>query len=316
MKPHPKTAYLAVKGFERHLIQELEGIREIHGRLILTDRPAKKVFWAQNIWLNPVVLSVQSIADGARQLKALQRNWWLYSTHLHRRASLIRDRLPHVSAKPIRFPSKLPQAPLGSWTLLDSNSILASPQCSSLFPNGEVVFLEDRQGPPNRAYLKLWEVLTLLQHFPHKGDFCIDVGGSPGGWTWAIQKLGGTVLSVDRSPLNPKVFSLPRVKFQKCDAFSLVPEMFVSDNRMVDWLFSDIVCYPEKLYDWVILWTRSGICKNIVCTLKFKDNYDYKIVEKFTAIPGSQMAHLYHNKHELTWVFPTPSGKLGNKLRR
>lgn len=299
-------AYLAVKGLENHLSQELKGIQETHGRLILTNQSAKKVHWAQNIWLNPVRFSIQSISDGARKLKAIQRNWWLYSTHLHRRASLIKDLLPYVAAKPIRFPSKLPQASLGSWTLLDSNTILASAQCSSPFPNGEVTFFEDREGPPNRAYLKLWEALTLLQKFPRKGDFCIDAGGSPGGWTWAIQKLGGQVFSIDRSTLHPKVSSLKGVSFQKRDTFSIEPKEFISKNRQIDWLFSDIICYPEKLFDWIMLWVNSGICKNIICTIKFKGDHNRKIINAFAEIPGGQVAHLFHNKHELTWLFQAP----------
>ena len=47
-------------------------------------------------------------------------------------------------------------------TLLDANTLLAATRCTSAFPNGEVAFVEDSETPPNRAYLKLWEALTLL----------------------------------------------------------------------------------------------------------------------------------------------------------
>ena len=75
----------------------------------------------------------------------------------HRRATLIPEQLPKVSAKPLVFGTPAPAAPLGSWTLLDSGTVLAAPYCTSPFPNGEVDFVEDRAGPPSRAYLKLWE---------------------------------------------------------------------------------------------------------------------------------------------------------------
>jgi len=303
MPPDIKTAYLASKGFEDHLVRELDGIRETRGRLILTDQPARPVFWAQNIWLNPAGLPIQSIADGARKLKALQRNWCLYSTCLHRRASLIRDQLPHVSAKPLSFPCTPPEAPLGSWTLWDADTILASTRCSSPFPNGEAVFREDRDGPPNRAYLKLWEALTRLGGFPRRGEFCIDAGAAPGGWTWAIQKLGARVLCVDRSPLHAKIAALPGVEFQKRSAFSLKPGEFKNAHQSVDWLFCDVICYPEKLYDWISTWIDSGLCKNIVCTLKFQGDYDQGVAGRFASIPGGRLIHLYHNKHELTWIF-------------
>ena len=37
------------------------------------------------------------------------------------------------------------------------------------FANGEVAFVEDRAGPPNRAYLKLWEALVRLGRWPGPG---------------------------------------------------------------------------------------------------------------------------------------------------
>ena len=61
----------------------------------------------------------------------------------------------------LRFRAPLPKAPLGSWMLLDANRLLASPHCSSAFANGVVEFIENKSAPPNRAYLKLWEALTL-----------------------------------------------------------------------------------------------------------------------------------------------------------
>ncbi len=297
-----KTAYLAANGFEKALVQELDGVQAVHGRLILTDRPNVQPFWAQNVWQSPVLIPIHSISDAALKLKAIQRNWWLYSFHLHRRAKLIEEQLPHVSAKPVKFPSPLPKAPLGSWTLLDQNTLLASACCSSVFPNGEVLFAEDKKEPPNRAYLKLWEALTLAQQYPKPGEFCIDAGASPGGWTWVMQNLGAEVLSVDRSSLSPAVSRLPGVTFQKRDAFSLLPDEFANASQKVDWLFSDVVCYPEKLFDWVTPWLKSGLCDNFVCTLKFQGNADYEIAKKFAGLSHSQVVHLFHNKHELTWI--------------
>jgi 23S rRNA (cytidine2498-2'-O)-methyltransferase len=90
----------------------------------------------------------------------------LYSFAFHRRAALISEKLPRVAAKPIVFGAQAPKAPLGSWTLIDADTILASPHCSSPFPNGEVQFVEDRAAPPSRAYLKLWELFTILCERP------------------------------------------------------------------------------------------------------------------------------------------------------
>lgn len=299
MNPPIRSAYLAGEEFLEPLLQELDGATAVHGQLVLSSQPAKKAHWAQNIWENPVVLQIHSINDAAKQLKAIQRNWCLYSHTLHRRAKLIQQKLPPVNFKPVKFPQPVASAPLGSFTLLDENTLLASANCSSPFPNGSAYFVEDKNGPPNRAYLKLYESLTLAGVTPQVGEFCIDVGGSPGGWAWVIQQCGAEVLTIDRSPLSPSVSELKGVSFQKRDAFTILPEEFKS--RGVDWLFSDVICYPEKLYDWIIKWVESGVCKNFICTIKFKGRPDPAIADKFSAIPDSRVQHLFHNKNELTW---------------
>jgi 23S rRNA (cytidine2498-2'-O)-methyltransferase len=303
MKDNIKAAYLAPVGLKDQLVQELDGVVACHDRLILTDRqPPRNPFWAQNIWFNPVVIPIKSISDAAKKLKTLQRNWCLYSFDLHRRAQLIQKELPHVSSKPLKFPSPLPRSPLGSWALLDRDTLLAATECSSLFPNGEVNFEEDKSGPPNRAYLKLWEALTVVQEYPRSGHFCVDVGSSPGGWTWVLQKFGAEILSIDRAELDSSVLNLPGVDFQKGDAFALKPEDLPEARKKVDWLCSDVVCYPEKLFDWVMLWVESGACDNFIFTIKFQGVGDYHMAQKFAEIPHSRVFHLSHNKHELTWV--------------
>ncbi len=300
MKTQIKSAYLASEGFEAALVQELSGGVTVHGRLVLSDRAAQPVCWAQNVWLNPETIAIDSISDAAKKLKARQRNWCLYSYQLHRRAALIEEKLPHVSGKALHFPAPLPASPLGSWTLLDADTLLAAGECSSLFPNGALRFAEDKDGPPNRAYLKLWEAWTLLQRHPEPGAFCIDAGASPGGWTWAAAKLGANVLSVDRAPLDASLSGLDNVTFRKGDAFALKPEDF--SGRNVDWLLCDVVCYPDKLWQWLEAWIASGLCRSVVCTIKFQGEGEYGIVERFQSVPGSRVVHLFHNRHELTFL--------------
>jgi len=196
------------------------------------------------------------------------------------------------------FPNRPPAAPLGSWTLRDANTIIAAARCSSPFPNGEMQFVEDRAGPPSRAYLKLWEALTRLGRYPKPGETCIDLGASPGGWTWVIQSLGAQVIAIDKAPLDPAVASLPGVETRAQSAFALAP----ADVPPADWLFSDIIAYPERLLRLVTLWLESGRARNIVCTIKFQGETDLAAQAAFQAIPGAQVFHLHHNKHELTFA--------------
>jgi 23S rRNA (cytidine2498-2'-O)-methyltransferase len=300
MTPQESTGFLAAHGYEQQLREELGDacIVATHGRLFLVEGKVAPAAWAANTWLDPQTIAIASIADGAKRLRALQRNWALYACRLHRRAHLIQERLPHVSAKPLVFPKPAPTAPLGSWTLVDESTIVAAARCPSPLPNGEVQFVEDKTAPPNRAYLKLWEALTLLGRHPQPGERCLDLGSSPGGWTWVLQSLGARVVSVDKAPLAPEIAKLPRVEFLQTSAFELDP----AEVGPVDWLFSDVVCYPARLYALVERWLESGLVRNFVCTLKFQGATDHAAARRFAAIPDARLMHLHHNKHELTWA--------------
>ncbi len=294
------TAYLAPQGRLTELLAELgsDRVLEVHDHLVLARGAPVRVAWVRNIWHDPVRISFASINDAARALRDLQRNWVGYSTAHHRRAALIQSKLPHVSAKPLVFPAPPPSAPLGSWTLLGRDTLLASTRCSSAFPNGEVRFVEDRRGPPNRAYLKLWEALTLLGQRPSAGQHCVDLGAAPGGWTWVLQSLGARVTAIDKAALDADVAALPGVEQQRQSAFAVPPDSLGT----VDWLVADIACYPERLLRLVHRWREAGTCDRFVCTLKFQGATDHEVTRRFAAIPRSALHHLSHNKHELTWT--------------
>jgi 23S rRNA (cytidine2498-2'-O)-methyltransferase len=292
------TAYLAAEGYTDQLATELGTIERAHGRLLVAAGPPRPAAWAANVWLDPQQIAIVSIADAAAKLRAIQRNWAVYAPVSHRRAMLIRQRLPVVSARPIVFGQPPPTAPLGSWTLLDTATILASPLCTSPFPNGEVRFVEDRLGPPSRAYLKLWEALTLIGVRPQPGEVCVDLGSAPGGWSWALAQMGARIVSVDKAALMPAVAALARIEYWRESAFALDPKAV----GPLDWLFSDVVCYPPRLLALVERWLAAGTCRNFVCTVKFQGPTDHATAARFAAIPGSALRHLHHNKHELTWT--------------
>ncbi|HZB92532.1 MAG TPA: SAM-dependent methyltransferase [Stellaceae bacterium] len=293
------TGYLAPEGHVEDLLAELgPAVRQVVGRLVLAEGPPRPAAWVANLWYEPQAIAIQSIGDAAQKLRAIQRNWALYSHAHHRRAALIAERLPKVSAKPLVFGAPAPTAPLGSWTLLDANTLLAARRCSSPFPHGEVSFVEDRTAPPSRAYLKLWELFTLMGERPRPGELCLDLGSSPGGWTWVLQSLGARVISVDKAPLDPRIAALPGVEVRRESAFALEPKRVSGIN----WLFSDVVCYPRRLLTLVERWLAAGNCRRFVCTVKFQGPTDHETARSFAAIPGSRLLHLHHNKHELTWI--------------
>ncbi len=270
-----------------------------HGRLFLSTEPAVPAAWAANIWHSLREAKIASIAEAATLLKSEQRNWAAYAPLHHRRASLIHDKLPHVSAKPLVFGTPLPPAPMGSYTLLAPDHLLYASHCDSARPNGEYAFIENRNDPPSRAYLKLWEALTRLGEMPQPGQTCLDLGACPGGWTWVIASLGARVDAIDKAPLAPNVAAMPGVHWRQGSAFALDPR----NEPMVDWLFSDVICYPARLLALVQRWIAAGKAARMVCTVKFQGETNHETARAFAAIPGAKLLHLHHNKHELTWFW-------------
>jgi 23S rRNA (cytidine2498-2'-O)-methyltransferase len=296
------TGYLAAEGYEQQLDDELAragaAVVQQHGRLRVCEGPAVHAAWVANTWWDLERLPIASIKDAATQLRARQRNWASYTVDHHRRAQLITDALPHVSARPLELGELAPDAPLGSWTLLDRDTVLAARSCSSPFPNGEPRFVEDRDGPPSRAYLKLWEVLATVRRQPQPGERCLDLGAAPGGWTWLLARTGAEVLAVDRAPLAPELDALPNVTWRGTSAFGLDP----SEVGPLDWWCSDIVAYPDRLLELVTRWLEAGTVRNLVCTIKFQGATDHGAAARFAALPGAQVRHLSQNKHELTCI--------------
>lgn len=295
-----RAAYLAAEGYEQALGEELAWmgvpVSGWHGRLALSPEVPGEAAWALDTWLAPEEIAAPSVGAAANALRAIQRNWSLVAAGQFRRAALIEARLPPVRARPLRFPEKAPASHLGAWTLLAPDKLLLSPAKTSPFPAGECRFEEDRAGPPSRAYLKLWEALTRLGTWPLAGERCIDLGAAPGGWTWALAGLGASVLAVDKAPLDPAVAAMPGVETRQESAFALPP-------GPVDWMVCDVVAYPRRLLALVEQWT--GAAQRIVCTIKFQGATDHEAAAAFAALPGGRVAHLWHNKHELTFMWPS-----------
>lgn len=273
-----------------------------HGLLALSPDPPVQALWALNIWTAPREIAVPSIGAAAAELRAIQRNWGYLPFDHNSRAALITAKLPPLKPKTLHFPTAAPTGHLGAWTLLGYDRMLASPTQTSPFINGEVNFEEDRLGPPSRAYLKLWEACTQWRKWPQPGETCLDLGAAPGGWTWALAKLGANVTAIDKARLDPAIVALPNVTIRQESAFALDP----ASEPKIDWLFSDIIAYPARLLTLVQAWIASGRTNHIVCTLKFQAATDHETAETFAAIPGARVLHLFNNKHELTFLWQQP----------
>ena len=113
-----------------------------------------------------------------------------------------------------------------------------------------------------------------------------------------LGRLGCRVFSVDKAGLAPQVAAMPGVNHCLGSGFGLEPRHV----GQVDWLFSDMICYPDRLLETVQEWLAADACRNVVCTLKFQAQTDHETARAFAAIPGGRLLHLSCNKHELTFV--------------
>ncbi|WP_428561007.1 MAG: SAM-dependent methyltransferase [Solidesulfovibrio sp. DCME] len=295
----PFAVYHAAPGLLAELVAELgDAVTAVRDPLVVADGPPRRPAFAANVWTDPAFLPMDSIGQAAKTLKAIQRNWSVVPSGHFRRATLVADKLPKVAARPLVFGQPLPHAPLGAFTLWEENLLLASPTTSEPVPDGAYRFAEDRDGPPSRAYLKLWELFTRLRFAPSPGQLCLDMGGSPGGWSFVLAGLGARVFCIDKAPLARNVAADPLVSWCQGSAFGLDPR----HAGAVDWLFSDVICYPDRLFDWLSRWLELGECRRFVLTVKLQGETDFALLDRFRAVPDSRLLHLSHNKHELTFV--------------
>ncbi len=293
-----RSAYIAKEGLIEPLLKELnEPKAKVFDHLVLSFNPFTPLFFMQNGWIDPVKISIQSIQDGIDQLKKLYPLWAFYPIEHLRRGELIAQGLRKIKKEPVPFTSPLPKHRPGGYTLLDQNTLFAAKTTTSFYPNG-IVNLQETKAPPSRAYLKLMEALHLIQKFPQPNEKCLELGASPGSWTYVLADLGADVIACDRSPLDIKLNRFKNIKFIQGDAFKLTPDKI----GPIDWLISDIICYPEKLLQFIQTWLHSGLCKNFICTIKFQGEIDLSIVKEFKKIEQSKVIHLFHNKHELTFI--------------
>ena len=134
----------------------------------------------------------------------------------------------------------------------------------SAFPGGEIELASDKQAP-SRAFAKLVEAEARLGSRIEAGETCVDLGASPGSWTYVAVQRGAKVTAVDRSELREDLMRHENVRFQRGDAFRFVPA------KPVDWLLCDVIARAERSAELVSTWLRERWCRRFVVTLKLDD---------------------------------------------
>ncbi|HRP68366.1 MAG TPA: SAM-dependent methyltransferase, partial [Turneriella sp.] len=189
----------------------------------------------------------------------------------------------------------------GAFTLLDASTALStSTPLKGVFAGGRMPFVEDKVGPPSRAYLKLWEIFTLTGFYPNEKMQALDLGATPGGWSYVAASLGARVTMIDRSAPDAALLKkFPSLQFIKADGLKPTQDLLNES----DVILSDMACDVTKLFDSVMRWILLDKVRFIACTLKFHGVSDKVIIQKFAELPNSIIYHLWNNGHELTWIW-------------
>ncbi len=301
----PRQIAILPKEFQKELQNELQNELKYHRAKVLHSTSSTlwieeddgfEPAWADCVWRDVKGIEFDSITDAQKKLRAISPRWRYYGDLLNRRGALIAEKLTFKKKQEaFQFPGTVPLASLPVFTLADQNLILYSNSVSRPTLDGRIPFQENRDTPPSRAYLKLWEALTILGEWPKPGESVVDLGSSPGSWTWALSELKANVLSLDRADLDEKVMRNRTIEFRRGDAFSFKP-------TPMDWVFSDVICFPEKLLEYVQTWLDSRHCERFVCNIKITGEADPALIEKFQKLPHSRVLHVLNGKHELTWI--------------
>lgn len=167
----------------------------------------------------------------------------------------------------------------------------------SPFPGGEIPVASDKAAPC-RAFAKLAEAELRMGRSIATGETCVDLGASPGSWTYVALKRGARVIAVDRAPLRDDLMRHPRLEFRRGDAFAFAPD------RPVDWLLCDVIAAPARSIDLVVDWCRRRLCRHFVVTIKFKGTEDYPILDRLVSeLPSVaaefRLSRLCANKNEV-----------------
>lgn len=287
--------------------KELEAELLLNGKKILfqndkfmaCEKLDQQPIWAQDWWPDTKAMPYVTKFDALKILKAQKNLGVYYNTTSAAIATNLRKELRELNVKRIDYsvPAKFNFKYFG-WTVLDKTHLLVCENPHSRFPLGWHEFNEDKNLPPNRAYLKLWEILCLGHIKLNSNDVVLDLGSSPGGWSWALSEQVKKVYSVDKAPLSPPIAKIKSIVYTEDDAFKLK----VTDFADCNWLFSDIICTPERLLSLVNYWLKESPIQNFVCTIKFKGPCDFDMIREFLKIEGSKIIHLYQNKNEVTWI--------------
>lgn len=190
------------------------------------------------------------------------------------------------------------------------------PGLSAEAPGG-ILRLKFPAGAPSRSTLKLDEaLLTLLTPAEREarlqpGMRAVDLGASPGGWTFQMVRRQISVTAVDNGRLDAGLLASGRVNHLRADAFAYRPA------QAVDWLLCDVIEAPRRIAALMAEWFRRGDTRAAIFNLKLPGRERQAELTRCLALlrqlPGLSLRvrHLYHDREEVTVCALLPAAMAG-----
>jgi 23S rRNA (cytidine2498-2'-O)-methyltransferase len=134
---------------------------------------------------------------------------------------------------------------------------ISDPAHASRWPMG-IPRLRMPRAAPSRSALKLAEAIDEFIEEKDRakrlapGMTAVDLGASPGGWTWQLVQRGLMVTAVDNGPMDEKLLETGQVKHRRDDGFHFRP------SEPADWMVCDMVESPSRIAHLASRWLAEG----------------------------------------------------------
>jgi 23S rRNA (cytidine2498-2'-O)-methyltransferase len=164
---------------------------------------------------------------------------------------------------------------------------------------------------PSRSTLKLEEAFHVFlpkgkaSNRLVPGMIAVDLGASPGGWTYQFISRGIRVIAVDNGLMSPILMRSGLVEHVRADGFHYAPP------RPADWMVCDIVEQPVRIAKLIGRWIGEGWCRSSIFNLKLPMKKRYDEVKRCMGLIRNELErlplryffsvkHLYHDREEVT----------------
>lgn len=169
---------------------------------------------------------------------------------------------------------------------------------------------------PSRSTLKLEEALLVLLTAEEREQRlkaqmrAVDLGASPGGWTWQMTERGISVIAIDNGPIDKNLMQSGFVEHLRVDGFKFIPP------RTQDWLLCDMVEQPSRIAELMANWVAKGWARQALFNLKLPMKKRFEEVqacrqlierrlEQAGLLADLRIRQLFHDREEVSCYLTT-----------